>query len=94
MLACQQVLATLFPVDSSAVRDRALDAELDVHIRIFLHAKIPFDHFQCDLNRLDMAFITPVIWLLLEMLLTFGLAEADPAEPLPALSALDLAAAA
>ena len=92
LLACQQVLAATLPVDSSTVRVGTLDAEFDVHIRVFLHAKIPFDHLKCDFNRLNMAFIAPVIWLILVMLLTFSLLEAYPAEPMPALRALDLGA--
>ena len=39
-----------------------------------------------------MSFITPVIRILLEMLMTFGLLETNPTEPLPALCALHLAA--
>ena len=39
-----------------------------------------------------MSFITPVIWILFEMLVTFGLLTANPAEVLIALCALDLAA--
>ena len=39
-----------------------------------------------------MPFITPVIRILFEMLMTFGLLKANPAEPLPALCALNLAA--
>ena len=39
-----------------------------------------------------MAMVRPVIWSLLEVLLPLGLLEADPAEPVITLRALDLGA--
>ena len=92
LLAWQQVLAASLPVNSSTVWDRTPNTEFDVHIWVFLHTNIPFNHFKRDFYRLYLALITPVICILFEMLKTFGLLKANPAEPLPALSALQLAA--
>ena len=41
-----------------------------------------------------MALVRPVIGILFEVLLTFSLLKTNPAEPLPALRALNLGAAA
>lgn len=92
LLTSEQILSTFLPVDTSTTR--TLAAELDIDIRIFLHAHVSLNKLDCDIDRLLVTLIWPVIWLLFEMLLTFSLLGTDPTEPLPAFSALHLRAAA
>ena len=90
LLALEQVLSAFLSVDGTA--PGAFTASFDVDIWIILTAKEPFDELRRDLDWLQVACVRPVIRALLEVLLPFGLRQADPAEPVIALSALHLRA--
>ena len=90
LLALEQVLSAFLSVDGAA--PGAFTASFDVDIWIILTAKEPFDELRRDLDWLQVACVRPVIRALLEVLLPFGLRQADPAEPVIALSALHLRA--
>ena len=90
LLAFEQVLAAFLSVNGAA--PGAFAASFDVNIWVILTAKEPFDKLRRYLDRLKVTFVRPVIRALLEVLLPFGLRQADPAEPVIALSALHLRA--
>lgn len=92
LLAGQQVLAALLPVEGAA--RGALAARLDVDVGVLAHAQEPLDELERDVDGLQVARVGPVVGVRLEVLLALGLLHADPAEPLEALGALDLGAAA
>ena len=88
MLTFEQVLAAFLSVNGAA--PGAFATSFDVNIWVILTAKEPFDKLRRYLDRLKVTFVRPVIRALLEVLLPFGLRQADPAEPVIALGALDL----
>ena len=90
LLALEQVFSAFLSVYGTA--PGAFTASFDVDIWIILTAKEPFDELRRDLDWLQVACVRPVIRALLEVLLPFGLRQADPAEPVIALSALHLRA--
>ena len=90
LLAFEQVLAAFLSVNGAA--PGAFATSFYVNIWVILTAKEPFDKLRRYLDRLKVTFVRPVIRALLEVLLPFGLRQADPAEPVIALGALDLRA--
>ena len=70
----------------------ALAAHFDIYVWMFIVAHILLYHLKCHFDRLEVPLIGPVVRPLLKVLLTFGLGHADPAEPSPALDALNLRA--
>ena len=86
----KQILASTFAIDRTACG--TLATELNVDVWVLCHAHIALDHLKSDLDRLECAFIAPMIGLLFKVFLAFCRVHAFPAKPSPALCALDLGA--